>query len=42
LSRVAFAHAHETPIRASKGRGHTFNYGLINALILDLLLQVLG
>src|SRR5215217_1966776 len=31
LSRLAWAHAHETLIWASKGRGHTFNYHLINA-----------
>jgi len=28
---TAFTHAHETLIWASKGRGHTFNYHLINA-----------
>jgi site-specific DNA-methyltransferase (adenine-specific) len=28
---TAFTHAHETLIWASKGRGHTFNYDLINA-----------
>ena len=33
LSRLAWAHAHETLIWASKGRGarHTFNYDLINS-----------
>ncbi len=28
---TAFTHAHETLIWASKGRGHTFNYDLINS-----------
>jgi site-specific DNA-methyltransferase (adenine-specific) len=30
LSQLAWAHAHETLIWAGKGRGHTFNYDLIN------------
>ena len=30
MSRLAWAHAHETLIWASKGRGHTFNYDLLN------------
>jgi site-specific DNA-methyltransferase (adenine-specific) len=30
LSQLAWAHAHETLIWASKGRAHTFNYDLIN------------
>ena len=28
---TAFTHAHETLVWASKGRGHTFNYDLINS-----------
>jgi hypothetical protein len=30
LSRLAWAYSHETLIWASRGRGHTFNYDLIN------------
>jgi site-specific DNA-methyltransferase (adenine-specific) len=30
LSQLACTHAHETLLWASKGRGHTFNYDLIN------------
>ncbi len=30
MSRLAWTHAHETLLWASKGRGHTFNYDLIN------------
>jgi site-specific DNA-methyltransferase (adenine-specific) len=29
---TAFTHAHETLLWASKGRGHTFNYDLVNSL----------
>jgi site-specific DNA-methyltransferase (adenine-specific) len=29
---TAFTHAHETLLWASKGRGHTFNYELVNSL----------
>src|SRR5215211_2755538 len=32
LSQLACTHAHETLLWASKGRGHTFNYDLINSL----------
>ena len=32
MSQLAWAHAHETLIWASKGRGHTFNYELVNSL----------
>jgi site-specific DNA-methyltransferase (adenine-specific) len=31
LSQFAWAHAHETLLWASKGKGHTFNYDLINS-----------
>jgi site-specific DNA-methyltransferase (adenine-specific) len=31
LPQLAWAHAHETLIWASKGRGHTFNYELVNS-----------
>ena len=31
MSQLAWTHAHETLIWASKGRGHTFNYDLINS-----------
>jgi site-specific DNA-methyltransferase (adenine-specific) len=31
LSQFAWAHAHETLLWASKGRGHTFNHDLVNA-----------
>jgi site-specific DNA-methyltransferase (adenine-specific) len=31
LSQLAWAHAHENLLWASKGRGHTFNYDLINS-----------
>ena len=31
MSQLAWAHAHETLIWASKGRGHTFNYELVNS-----------
>jgi site-specific DNA-methyltransferase (adenine-specific) len=30
---TAFTHAHQTLLWASKGRGHTFNYDLINGLV---------
>jgi site-specific DNA-methyltransferase (adenine-specific) len=29
--RTAFTHAHETLLWASKGKGHTFNYDLVNS-----------
>jgi len=32
LSQLAWAHAHETLLWATKGKGHTFNYDLINTL----------
>jgi site-specific DNA-methyltransferase (adenine-specific) len=32
LSRLAWTHAHEILIWASKGRAHTFNYELVNSL----------
>jgi site-specific DNA-methyltransferase (adenine-specific) len=34
LSQLAWAHAHETLLRASKGKGarHAFNYNLMNSL----------
>ncbi len=31
MPRFAWAHAHETLLWASKGRGHTFNYDLVNS-----------
>ena len=31
LPQLAWAHAHETLVWASKGRGHTFNYELVNS-----------
>jgi site-specific DNA-methyltransferase (adenine-specific) len=32
LSQLAWAHAHETLLRATKGKGYTLNYDLINSL----------
>ena len=32
MSQLAWAHAHETLLWATKGKGHTFNYDLINTL----------
>src|SRR5918997_487163 len=32
LSQLAWAHAHETFLLATKGKGYTFNYDLINSL----------
>jgi site-specific DNA-methyltransferase (adenine-specific) len=32
LPQLAWTHAHETLLWASKGRGHTFNYELVNSL----------
>ncbi len=32
LSQLAWAHGHETLLWASKGKGYTFNYDLINSL----------
>ena len=31
MSQLAWAHAHETLLWASKGKGYTFNYDLINS-----------
>ncbi len=31
MPQLAWAHAHETLVWASKGRGHTFNYDLVNS-----------
>jgi site-specific DNA-methyltransferase (adenine-specific) len=31
LPQLAWTHAHETLVWASKGRGHTFNYDLVNS-----------